>query len=482
MQQIKLAFVTPRQDFIKELTELAGAFFPSIDLVDAGQAPDLLVSHQERVDFGRRHCQIDLSGLSCASCSNDETVQSEALAEKRLHKRQVKRALYQALKAATGIQPPWGSLTGIRPARLCAESMQRGLSLSQALAEMRDIFDVQPDKLGLLERVIRVRQGLPLAQEDEIDVYIGIPFCPSRCRYCSFISSEVGNGKLLAPYTAALIRELEAAIDLVSSRGLRVRAFYMGGGTPTALPADMLAEVLSAAQPLLNGTRERTVEAGRPDSIDQPKLLALKDHGIQRISINPQTMHDVTLACIGRAHTQAQTQAAFELARSMGFGHINMDIIAGLPGEPPMMFAQTLEWIKSLAPESLTVHTLAIKRSSDMHRWADNLPQAQDVERMAAMGLDSAYAMGMEPYYLYRQKHMAGNLENVGYAKSGLACLYNVDTMEDNVSILALGAGGISKFVSKGRLLVRRAANVKEIRHYIEHIDEMAARKQALFT
>ena len=481
MQRLKLAFITPRQDFVKELTELAGAFFPSIDIVDAGQAPDLLVSHQERVDSGRRYCRIDLSGLYRASCSNEETVQSEALAEKRLHKRQVKLALFHALKSATGIQPPWGSLTGIRPARLCAEGMQRGLSLSQALAYMRDVFDVQPEKLGLLERVISVQQGLPLAQADEIDVYIGIPFCPSRCRYCSFISSEVGNGKLLAPYAAALVREIEAAIDLVFSRGLRVRAFYMGGGTPTAIPADMLAEVLCAARPLLHGARERTVEAGRPDSIDQPKLRVLQDNGIQRISINPQTIHDVTLAFIGRAHTQAQTQSAFELARSMGFGHINMDIIAGLPGETPAMFAQTLEWIESLAPESLTVHTLAVKRSSDMHRWADSLPQAQDVELMAAKGLDSAYAMGMEPYYLYRQKHMAGNLENVGYAEPGFACLYNVDTMEDNVSILALGAGGISKFVSKGRLLVRRAANVKEIRYYIEHMDEMIARKQALF-
>lgn len=482
MQPIKLAFQTPAQAFIKELTELAGAFFPSIDLVDAGQVPDLLVSHQERIEDGGRHCQVTLSGLYCGSFSNDEAVQSDDLAEKRLHKRQVKLALFQVLKTATGIQPPWGSLTGIRPVRLCAEGMRGGLSLSQALAQMHDVFDVQPDKLRLLGQVIRAQQKLPPAQENEIDVYIGIPFCPSRCRYCSFISSEVGNGKLLAPYTAALVREIEAAIDLVAARGYRVRAFYMGGGTPTALPAEMLNDVLCAAQPLLIGARERTVEAGRPDSIDGTKLRVLRDHGIQRISINPQTMHDVTLARIGRAHTQTQTQAAYELARAMGFRHINMDIIAGLPGETPEMFDQTLQWVKALAPESLTVHTLAIKRSSDMHRWADSLPQAEAVERMAAMGLDAAHEMGMEPYYLYRQKHMAGNLENVGCARPGLACLYNVDTMEDSVSILALGAGGISKRVSKGRLLVRRAANVKEIQHYIEHLDEMVARKQALFT
>jgi len=482
MQLLKLAFDTPRQDFVKELTELAGAFFPSIDLVDAGQEADLLVSHREHMDADKRHCRIMLSGLYSTSFSNAEALQEDPLVEKRLHKRQVKLALYQALKEATGIQPSWGSLTGIRPTRLCAEGMARGLSLSQALTEMHDIFDVQPGKLDLLNQVIQVQQGLPQAEDDELDVYIGIPFCPSRCRYCSFISSEVGRGNLLAPYVAALVREIEAAISLVSLRGLRVRAFYMGGGTPTSLEADMLAEVLSAARPLLSGARERTVEAGRPDSIDQAKLRVLQDYGIQRISINPQTMHDATLARIGRAHTMAQTQTTYDLARVMGFGHINMDIIAGLPCETPEMFAQTLNWIKALAPESLTVHTLAIKRSSDMYRWVDSLPQAEAVEHMVTMGFDTARAMGLEPYYLYRQKHMAGNLENVGYAKPGLACLYNVDTMEDSVSILALGAGGISKHVSKGRLLVRRAANVKEIQHYIGHVDEMIARKQALFT
>jgi len=481
MRPLKLAFDTPRQDFVKELTELAGAFFPSIDLVAFGQEADLLVSHREHLEANLRHSKVTISGLFSAACGNVEALQEDPLVEKRLHKRQVKLALYQALKEATGIRPSWGSLTGIRPTRLCAEGMARGLSLTQALTEMRDIFDVQPGKLELLKQVVRVQQGLPQAEDDELDIYIGIPFCPSRCRYCSFISSEVGKGALLAPYVEALIREIKAAISLVASRGLRVRAFYMGGGTPTALDAGMLAEVLSAAQPLLSGARERTVEAGRPDSIDQNKLRVLKDMGIHRISINPQTMHDDTLARIGRAHTRAQTQVAYELARAIGFRHINMDIIAGLPGETPDMFAQTLAWIKTLMPESLTLHTLAIKRSSDMYRWADSLPNADAVERMVALGMDTARAMGLEPYYLYRQKHMAGNLENVGYAKPGLACLYNVDTMEDSVSILALGAGGISKHVSKGRRLVSRAANVKEIQYYIEHVDEMIARKQALF-
>ena len=481
MQPLKLAFDTPRQDFVKELMELAGAFFPSIELMDFGQENDLLVSHREHLEANIRHSQVTLSGLYSAACSIVEVLQEDPLTEKRLHKRQVKLALYQALKEATGIRPSWGSLTGIRPTRLCAEGMARGLSLTQALAEIHDIFDVQPAKLDLLNQVVQVQQDLPQAKDDELDVYIGIPFCPSRCRYCSFISSEVGKGTMLTPYVKALVREIRAAISLVSSRGLRVRAFYMGGGTPTALTADMLSEVLTAAYPLLSGARERTVEAGRPDSIDQAKLRVLKDKGIHRISINPQTMHDDTLVRIGRAHTKAQTQAAFELARANDFGHINMDIIAGLPGETPDMFAQTLDWINTLNPESLTVHTLTIKRSSDMYRWADSLPDADAVERMVALGLDSARAMGLEPYYLYRQKHMAGNLENVGYAKPGLACLYNVDTMEDNVSILALGAGGISKHVSKGRQLVSRAANVKAIQYYIEHVDEMIARKQALF-
>ncbi len=481
MRPIKLAFDTPRPEFVKELTELAGAFFPLIDPVAFRQEADLLVTHRERLDGNARHATVMLSGLYSAAFSNVEALQEDRLAEKRLHKRQVKLALYWALKKASGIWPPWGSLTGIRPTRLCLDAVARGLDLTQALTEMHDVFNVQPGKLDLVRQVVQAQQELPRAEDDELDVYIGIPFCPSRCRYCSFISSQVGNGALLAPYVEALIHEIKAAISLVSSRGLRVRAFYMGGGTPTALDAGMLDQVLSAARPLLSGARERTVEAGRPDSIDLAKLHVLKDNDIQRISVNPQTMHDDTLARIGRAHTREQTRDAFELARAAGFLHINMDIIAGLPGETPAMFSQTLEWIKTLMPESLTVHTLAIKRSSDMYRWADSLPDANAVERMVTLGQDFTHAMGLEPYYLYRQKHMAGNLENVGYAKSGYACLYNVDTMEDSVSILALGAGGISKYVSEGRRLVSRAANVKEIRYYIDHVDEMIARKQALF-
>ncbi|MHC1785906.1 MAG: coproporphyrinogen dehydrogenase HemZ [Christensenellales bacterium] len=476
-----IAFDTPTPEFIKEAVELAAAFFPLLRLVGAGEDPDLLVTHRERLAGELRRCSLTLSGSCQGSAEQSAPVQTDPLLEKRLHKRQVKLALYAALAGATGIQPPWGSLTGIRPARMVQDLMAQGLTLQDALNELRVVFDVKPDRLALLEQVVLAQRSLPAAGPDAVDLYIGIPFCPSRCRYCSFISQEVGDGRHLAPYVDALQREIEAAGRLIQEAGLRVRAFYMGGGTPTALPAPLLARVLDAMQPLYRGALERTVEAGRPDSIDREKLTILKDHGIGRISINPQTLHDSTLALIGRAHTARQTETAFRLARDLGFRNINMDVIAGLPAETPAMFGATLRWLRGLQPDSLTLHCLAIKRSSDTHRWQDSLPPGETVKIMMDEGLAAAREMGLIPYYLYRQKHMAGNLENIGFSRPGLQCLYNVDTMEDSVSVLALGAGAISKRVTPGRVLVTRSPNVKQIDQYIDRVADMAARKRLLF-
>ena len=326
-----------------------------------------------------------------------------------------------------------------------------------------------------------VQLALPQPQHREIDLYVGVPFCVSRCAYCSFLSGEVGKGRQLLPYTEALEKEIAGTLQLIKEQGLIPRAFYMGGGTPTALPAPLLRRALEAAQPFIRQAREVTVEAGRPDTLDEEKLLILRDAGATRISINPQTMHDETLLRIGRRHTAAQTEAAYALARKIGFHHINMDLIAGLPGESLEMFLQTLAWSRALSPESLTVHTLSIKRSSLLHLWEAQLPDGGMVAEMVEAGRAEAASRGMQPYYLYRQKYMAGNLENVGYALPGHACLYNIGMMEETAHVMAAGAGAISKRVAPVQGRIERAPNVSDIDHYIARVDEMLARKRALW-
>ena len=470
---------TDTPDFAKEMADVISLFYGRVELVD--EQAELICCHTDMQEGSTRASRVVLSGVVSASAQAEGPVSSDALTDKRVHKRQVKSALYQALKQATGMHPPWGSLTGIRPTRLVYARMQQGRTLEQACQWAQNTFDLTAAKTDLLYQVVQVQQSLPQPQPQDVDIYIGIPFCTTRCRYCSFISAQVGNGKLLAPYTQALLAEMDRAMALVKHHGLRVRAFYMGGGTPTSLPADLLDAILAKARPWLEVALEATVEAGRPDTIDRHKLNVLRRHGIRRISINPQTMHDSTLAVIGRAHTRQQTEDAYALARELGFDRINMDLIAGLPGETLDMFHQTLEWAGTLRPENLTVHSLCIKRSSDMHRWQDSLPSGSVVESMVDAGASAAQDMGMRAYYLYRQKHMAGNLENVGYALPGTACLYNVDTMEDTVSILAMGAGGISKRVWPDRVFIKRAPNVKEIAHYTARVQEMADRKDDLW-
>ncbi len=478
---MKLWTSTPRSDFSKEIYDVCGIFYPDVEHEKTPSKADLLILHTETLRGSTRETTLSLNGILQAKTEYEDAVLPEDIRDKRQCKRLLKLALYELLKGSVDIQPPWGALTGVRPTRLVYEQMEDGMSPQEALLEVQRLYDLIPRKTALLGRVVRSQLALPAAESNEVDIYIGIPFCESRCRYCSFISAEVGEGRLLAPYVQALEGEIEAVKRLIKEKNLKPRAFYMGGGTPTALTAPLLERVLSAAQPLIDACVEATVEAGRPDSLTRERLEVLKRHGISRISVNPQTIHDETLEFIGRCHTQAQTQDAFHLARSMGFHHINMDLIAGLPGETPDMFRQTLEWVTSCAPESLTIHTLCVKRSSDMHRWRDSLPDSAEVEEMVTVGLEAALSLGMEPYYLYRQKHMAGNLENVGYAKPGMACLYNVDTMEDTVSVMAMGAGSISKRVTPGREMIFRAPNVKEISQYIARAEEMALRKRQLW-
>ncbi len=478
---MELTVITPTPAFLNDILDEIRVFCGRGVRTAAG-APLRLV-HEEGLEGGVRLIRVrftDGAGGVYEETASAPT-EEDPLEEKRVHKRLLKTCVYRVFKRVTGVHPPWGSLTGIRPTRLIYAAMARGESLEAAERALGDVFDVTEEKRRLTAATVRTQRELPTQKPGEIDLYVGIPFCVSRCAYCSFLSGELGRGEAVAPYVDALLREIAQVKQLIGERGFAPRALYMGGGTPTSLGAADLDRVLTALSPLMARSREVTVEAGRPDTLDAEKFDVLKAHGVDRISINPQTMHDGTLKKIGRRHTREDTQAAYELARRKGFGHINMDLIAGLPGENAEMFGQTLEWSRELRPESLTVHTLCIKHASLLNLWQAELPDGAMTAEMVRMGYAEAVSRGMRPYYLYRQKYMAGNLENVGYALPGHEGLYNIGMMEENANVLAMGAGGISKRVNTATGKIRRAPNVSDIGEYIARVDEMARRKAELF-
>lgn len=405
----------------------------------------------------------------------------DGLLRRRTLRRLMKQTFYDLLKEVTGVHPPWGSLTGIRPTTMIYEQLRAGATLAQAGEHVERLYDVTPEKSALLQDIVAVQQTLPLPSSDQMDVYIGIPFCRTRCAYCSFLSGEIGRGKQVPPYLEALQREMEAGAEAMARWGKRLRAVYVGGGTPTALEEEEFGRLMETMARLFPDPAELTVEAGRPDSLTPGKLQAIWGAGARRISINPQTMNDETLRRIGRDHTVQQVVDAYGWARAAGFRHINMDVIAGLPGEALADFQHTMEGARQLRPESLTVHTLAIKRSSMLHLQGFAHGEGSPAEGMVSMGRETAYSMGMKPYYVYRQKNMAGGQENAGYALPGHACLYNVDIMEETTHILAFGAGGISKRIYPRMGRIERAPNVSNIEEYTSRVEEMIRRKELLF-
>ncbi len=429
-----------------------------------------------------------------ASCTADgETTSYEyacpalaggALAVKREKKRAVKIAAFRVMNARFDAYTPWGSLTGIRPTRLLRE-LAADMGEAEALAFMGHTFDVAADKASLLRETAAVQAGILDAQTpQDMDVYVGIPFCKTRCLYCSFLSAVRTDKTDMAAYIAALKKDIELGADTAAKAGYRIRAMYMGGGTPTVLTAEELHGVLAHALACYGGFgRELTVEAGRPDTITEEKLDVLRMLGVTRISVNPQSMNPETLTLIGRSHTPEDIANAMALSRRLGFDSINMDVIAGLPGETERHMENTLLGIAALAPESLTVHTLALKRSSALVAKLDEypLPDARTADAMVAMGRTAAKNMGMKPYYMYRQKYMRGNLENVGYALPGAECVYNVDIMEETTSIMAHGAGAMTKRIFPGEHRVERIPNPKDIATYINKLDIIDGERRRLF-
>lgn len=476
-----IGILTPEPGFLQDFADVARLFLGDVTV------------RPEPGDITYTHTLNEADGMWIDRWSNGEQAVStkspvrrgSPLEIKRLRKRASKLALYHLLKRQTGMRPPWGALTGIRPTRLVYEAMEEGLSPVEAEARMTDLFDVTPEKARLLSEIVSMQTGLRQPQANQFDLYLGIPFCTTRCAYCSFSSGELGNGRLTEPYTEALIREIHLCREIVQEKGLQLRAGYVGGGTPTSISCSQLQRILAAAMESFPGGVEWTVEAGRPDTIDREKLKMLSDMGVNRISVNPQTFSDDTLRRIGRAHTGQDTLRAYSMAREEGFSDINMDIIAALPGETMLDFRHTLDVLETLRPESITVHSLAIKRSSRLHEQltrdgGHTQVDAAEAGEMIDLARSRLSAGGWKPYYLYRQKYMAGNLENVGYALPGCACLYNIGNMEETASVLALGAGAITKWLFDRQRRIERAPNVKNIEEYIARVDEMAARKRAV--
>ena len=398
--------------------------------------------------------------------------------EGNLSKQEIKVQIYKELKRLTGKSPEWGTLTGVRPVKLAGQLYKANKDYDKTLAVLKEQYLLSDEKAKLiLDTYLRQQKVFGKPEVGSSSMYIGIPFCPTRCSYCSFTSNQVNDSEK-DRYVDALIKE----IDYVASKNNNLESIYIGGGTPTSLSDELLDKLLTKIEDSFDLTelKEYTVEAGRPDTITKSKLEIIKKHKTKRISINPQTMNDRTLEIIGRKHQSKQIFEAFKLAKELGFKEINADIIAGLPGEDLEDFVKTLKEVIGLKPTNITVHSLAVKRSSKLHEMdADyHYRQGDSVREMLKLSRQMLSDNGYNPYYLYRQKHMAGALENIGYALDGSDCLYNVRIMEEQQSIIALGAGGVSKIYFPKEDRHERVANVNNYEIYIERIDEMINRKE----
>ena len=406
---------------------------------------------------------------------------TDQLSADRALQRILKLAFYDAGTAALGKEPPWGALTGVRPVKIPAKAMLAGATPAQAEKVLRDTYRVSPGRRKL---AMDCAQASLAAQrslgEHEVSLYVGIPFCPTRCAYCSFVSADVGRAlKLIDPFLDALSREIRATGAMLADAGLRVRTVYFGGGTPTTLTAPQLDRLMGelAEHIDLSACTEYTVEAGRPDTITAEKLAVLKRRGCDRVSVNPQSMSDAVLAAMGRAHRAADILGAFALVRESGIGCVNMDLIAGLPGDSADGFRASLDQVLSLAPENVTVHTLALKKGSRLMEGETPLPPGEDVAAMLDYAWRALRESGQIPYYLYRQKYMSGSFENVGWCLPGTESLYNICMMEELHTIVSLGGGGVTKLVDRHTGYIQRVANAKYPQEYIQKIDAICADK-----
>ena len=393
------------------------------------------------------------------------------------------RCFFLAARDVTGATPPWGMLTGVRPDKPVTWALAEGKSPEEARKMLEKEYFVTPERSALaLETGETALRAIRRLSPRDIDIYVGIPFCPTRCVYCSFVSQSVEKSfALVPPYVEALAAELRAGGEMVRRAGLRVRSFYMGGGTPTTLTAEQMDTVLTAFESSFDLTdcTERTVEAGRPDTITPEKLAVLRSHGVDRVSVNPQTLEDRVLAAIGRRHTAEDIRRAMELVGRYGFAHVNMDLIAGLPEDTAEGFRRSLDGCLTMGADNITVHTLALKKGSRILTEGLRVPGPETVTEMLDYAAPVLRGAGYHPYYLYRQKYMSGSFENTGWCRPGAECWYNVDIMSELCSILSFGAGGSTKMVEFGTNHIQRVFNVKYPKEYIERPEKCLANQAA---
>ena len=469
-------------DFDYELDKLTRMFFPNEKLeavktpADTYETTHIVVRLFE--EGGRRCiftevCIGDFCERSKKTLSDGDDAELEAAL-----------LLYDHLTKLTGVTPPWGVLTGVRPIKLFRRLKEEG-GQEYAVNYFTERFRASKEKTALtVETEKNEGEILKKTTDRSFSLYISVPFCPSRCSYCSFVSASTERTKhLIEPYTQLLCRELEATADIVKKLGLRLESVYMGGGTPTTLSADQLSRVLGTVRSRfdMSSCREFTVEAGRPDTITLDKLKAMKSVGVDRISINPQTLNDEVLKRIGRRHTSEDIFVCFKQARECGFDHINMDLIAGLPGDTAESFKKTLDGITALSPESITIHTLSMKRASDLTQNGKMIDkhEAEEAEHMLTYADEALHKNGYAPYYLYRQSRMVGNLENTGWSKPGKEGYYNVFIMDETQTIIACGAGAVTK-LSASMSDIERIFNFKYPYEYIDRFDEILRRKEGI--
>ncbi len=399
-------------------------------------------------------------------------------------KTHIKKCVNEVMKKALGTDLPWGLITGIRPSKMVREMCDNGFDTNEIKDRFINDFECSLEKTNLAIKVSETEKTLIKSMpKNSVSLYVGIPFCPTRCLYCSFTSQSIKfSNTLTEPYMDALCKEIEHTANIIKNNNLTLDTIYIGGGTPTALSEKQLDRLLCELERNfdMSNVREYTLEAGRPDTITPEKLKIIRDYGISRISINPQTMNQKTLDIIGRRHTPDDIIRTYYEAKNHGFSHINMDLIAGLPDEDEKDFCYTLNEIEKLNPQSITVHTMSIKRGSFLDEKYSMYTKAASstVNSMLKSASDMMQTLGKRPYYMYRQKNMLGNLENVGYCDKGHECLYNVYIMEEVQSIYAIGAGASTKIINGSK--IDRIFNVKEVSEYIKRIDEMLDRKKVL--
>ena len=403
----------------------------------------------------------------------------------RLRRRILQQSYYLAAIQLLDRKPAWGALAGVRPTKITTKHLLEGGTPASAERLMRDVYYVTPERRQLaVDCSESTVKAVSLMDKDDLSVYVGIPFCPTRCSYCSFVSRTVGKKtELLDKYLAALEREIQVTARLMKESGKHLLTLYIGGGTPSILSTPQMIHLLDTLRESFDFSRciEFTVEGGRPDTLNLEKLRAIREHGADRMSINPQTMEDSVLRACGRPHTGADVIRAYRQAEEAGFSAINMDLIAGLPTDDFDGFRRSLDAVASLNPANITVHTLALKKGADLFEKREGLSTAEEVSRMVDYSNAALRSLSYKPYYLYRQKYMSGSFENVGWSREGLDCLYNIYMMEELHTIVSLGGGGMNK-VNLPDGTLQRFHNPKFPEQYIEMIDSVCRQKEELFT